>query len=145
MSILDRALRIGETKKFRTFEKQVARINDLESEYELLEDHEIKEEMDELRRRARGGESLDDLLYESFALTREAGKRALGLRPFSLQMVGGMVHHAASIAETKPGGSMALTASLAVVLNPLRGKGVPLVTVTDCLARRDAEWMKPIY
>ncbi|HEX6460638.1 MAG TPA: preprotein translocase subunit SecA [Thermoleophilaceae bacterium] len=145
MSILDRALRIGEGKKFKEFERQVARINDLEAEFELLEDEEIRTEFDGLRERAANGESLDDLLFESFALTREAGKRALGMRHFDVQLIGGMVLHDGSIAEMKTGEGKTLTATLAVALNALSGKGVHLVTVNDYLARRDAEWMKPIY
>jgi len=145
MSILDRALRIGEEKKFKEFQKQVVRINDLEPEMELLEDEEIREEFDKLRERAAGGEPLDDLLFEAFALTREAGKRALGMRHFDVQLIGGMVLHDGSIAEMKTGEGKTLTATLAVALNALAAKGVHLVTVNDYLARRDAEWMKPIY
>jgi preprotein translocase subunit SecA len=145
MSILDRALRIGEGKKFKEFQQQVARINDLEPEMELLEDEEIRNEFSELRERAANGESLDDLLFEAFALTREAGKRALGMRHFDVQLIGGMVLHDGSIAEMKTGEGKTLTATLAVALNALSGKGVHLVTVNDYLARRDAEWMKPIY
>src|SRR4051794_28752730 len=145
MSILDRALRIGEEKKFKEFQKQVVRINDLEAEMELLEDQEIREEFDKLRERASNGESLDDLLYEAFALTREAGKRSLGLRHFDVQLIGGMVLHDGSIAEMKTGEGKTLTATLAVAVNALAGKGIHLVTVNDYLARRDAEWMKPIY
>src|SRR5437763_1043953 len=145
MSILDRALRIGEGKKFKEFQQQVARINDLEPEMELLEDGEIRSEFDELRERAANGESLDDLLFEAFALTREAGKRSLGMRHFEVQLIGGMVLHDGSIAEMKTGEGKTLTATLAVALNALSAKGVHLVTVNDYLARRDAEWMKPIY
>ena len=145
MSILDRALRVGEQKKFRAFQKRVARINALEPEYELLEDHELREHADALRERAREGESLDDLLPEAFALTREAAKRSLGMRHFDVQLIGGMVLHDGSIAEMRTGEGKTLTATLAVVLNSLSGKGVHLVTVNDYLARRDAEWMRPIY
>jgi preprotein translocase subunit SecA len=145
MSILDRALRIGEGKKFKQFEQQVDRINGLESEMELHEDHEIKEEFDQLRERAANGEALDSLVFEAFALTREAGKRALGMRHFDVQLIGGMVLHDGSIAEMKTGEGKTLTATLAVALNALAGKGVHLVTVNDYLARRDAEWMKPLY
>src|ERR671935_69897 len=145
MSLLDRALRIGEGKKFKEFQQQVARINDLEPEMELYEDEEIREEFDKLRERAAGGESLDDLLFEAFALTREAGKRTLGMRHFDVQLIGGMVLHDGSIAEMKTGEGKPLPATLAVALNALSGKGVPLVTVNDYLARRDAEWMGPIY
>jgi preprotein translocase subunit SecA len=145
MSLLDRALRIGEGKKFKQFEQQVSRINDLEAEMELLEDQEIREEFDQLRERAAGGERLDDLVFEAFALTREAGRRALGMRHFDVQLIGGMVLHDGSIAEMKTGEGKTLTATLAVALNALAGKGVHLVTVNDYLARRDAEWMKPLY
>jgi len=145
MTLLDRALRIGEGKKFKQFQQQVARINDLEAEMELLEDDEFREEFDKLRERAANGESLDDLVFEAFALTREAGKRTLGMRHFDVQLIGGMVLHDGSIAEMKTGEGKTLTATLAVALNALSGKGVHLVTVNDYLARRDAEWMKPIY
>src|ERR671931_1961170 len=145
MSLLDRALRIGEQKKFREFEQQVARINDLEPEMELLEDAEIREEFDQLRERARNGEQLEGLLYECFALTREAGKRGLVMRHFDVQLIGGMVLHDGSIAEMKTGEGKTLTATLSIALNSLADKGVHLVTVNDYLARRDAEWMKPIY
>src|SRR5436305_3015353 len=145
MSILDRALRIGEGKKFKEFERQVARINDLEAEMELLEDNEIRSEFTGLRERAANGEPFDDLVFEAVALTREAGKRALGMRQFDVQLIGGMVLHDGSIAEMKTGEGKTLTATLAVALNALSGKGVHLVTVNDYLARRDAEWMKPLY
>ena len=112
---------------------------------ELLEDHEIREEADKLRERARDGESLDDLLYEAFALCREAGKRTLGMRHYDVQLIGGMVLHDGSIAEMKTGEGKTLTATLPIFLNSLAGDSVHLVTVNDYLARRDAEWMKPIY
>ncbi len=100
---------------------------------------------DELRKRAREGESLDELLPEAFALTREAARRTIGQRHFDVQLIGGMVLHDGSIAEMKTGEGKTLTATLAVFLNSLSGEGVHLVTVNDYLARRDAEWMKPIY
>src|SRR5919202_5715966 len=145
MSILERALRIGEGKKFKEFEKRVGRINDFEPELELDTDEELRERADALRERARNGESLDDLLPECFAVTREAAKRTLGQRHFDVQLIGGMVLHDGSIAEMKTGEGKTLTATLPVVLNSLLGKGVLLVTVNDYLARRDAEWMRPIY
>jgi preprotein translocase subunit SecA len=145
MSFLDRALRMGEGKKFKTYEQRVSRINGFEPELEHYTDAELRESADGLRERARGGESLDDLLYECFALVREAGKRALGMRHFDVQLIGGMVLHDGSIAEMKTGEGKTLTATLAVVLNSLAGRGVHLVTVNDYLARRDAMWMKPVY
>ena len=99
MSILDRALRMGEGKKFKEFEKRVGRINDFEPELELETDEELRERTDALRERARNGESLDELLPESFALTREASKRTLGQRHFDVQLIGGMVLHDGSIAR----------------------------------------------
>src|SRR5213592_1811864 len=145
MSILERALRVGESKKFKEFEKKVARIADFEPELELESDEELKERYAHLRTRYTGGESLDDLLPESFALTREAAKRTLGQRHFDVQMIGGMVLHDGNIAEMKTGEGKTLTATLAVVLNSIPEKGLHVVTVNDYLARRDANWMKPIY
>ena len=155
MPIFEKALRIGEGKKFKTFEKRVERINDYEPELELESDDELRERYEALRERALGGESLDDLMPESFAITREVAKRTLGQRHFDVQRIGGMVLHDGSIAEMKTGEGKTLTATLPVVLNaltardsdgsPARGKGVHLVTVNDYLARRDALWMKPVY
>jgi preprotein translocase subunit SecA len=155
MSILDRALRVGEGKKFKQFQKHVARIGDFEPELELESDEEIRARYDALRERAIGGEPLGELLFESFAITREVAKRQLGQRHFDVQLIGGMVLHDGSIAEMKTGEGKTLTATLPVVLNaltsrdaegqPMQGKGVHLVTVNDYLARRDALWMKPIY
>jgi preprotein translocase subunit SecA len=145
MSFLDRALRMGEAKKFKTYEQRVGRINLYEDELEHYEDAELRDATDELRQRARNGESLDELLYECFALVREASKRSLGLRHFDVQMIGGMVLHDGAIAEMKTGEGKTLTATLPVVLNSLGGRGVHVVTVNDYLARRDAMWMKPIY
>src|SRR6516165_2524723 len=145
MSFLDRALRMGEAKKFKSYEQRVARINAFEPELEHYTEGELREAADELRTRARGGESLEDLLYECFALVREAGRRTMGMRHFDVQLIGGMVLHDGSIAEMKTGEGKTLTATLAVVLNSLAGRGVHVVTVNDYLARRDAMWMKPIY
>src|SRR4051812_45761238 len=145
MRLLDRALRAGESKQFKQYEKRVALINAFEPELELETDEELRERFDALRERAAAGEDLDELLPESFAITREASKRTLGMRHFDVQMVGGMVLHGGSIAEMRTGEGKTLTATLPVVLNTLSGKGVHLVTVNDYLARRDAEWMGPIY
>src|SRR5919199_4869870 len=117
MSLLDRALRVGEGKKFKEFERNVARINDFEPELELESDDELRERYAALRERHLNGEALDELLYECFALTREAGKRALGQRHFDVQLIGGMVLHDGSIAEMKTGEGKTLTATLPVALN----------------------------
>jgi preprotein translocase subunit SecA len=145
MSFLDRALRMGEAKKFKSYEQRVGRINDFEAELEHYTDAELREAADELRKRAGEGESLEELLHECFALVREAGKRTMGMRHFDVQLIGGMVLHDGAIAEMKTGEGKTLTATLAVVLNSLAGRGVHVVTVNDYLARRDAMWMKPIY
>src|SRR4051812_39241955 len=145
MSILERALRLGEAKQFKAYAKRVDRINAWEAELELLEDDELRGHLRALRERARQGESLDDLLPETFALVREVGRRRMNMRHFDVQLIGGMVLHDGAIAEMRTGEGKTLTATLAVVLNALPGKGVHLVTVNDYLARRDADWMRPIY
>src|ERR671916_3100691 len=145
MSILDRALRLGEGKQFKQYAKRVDRINSWEPELELLDDGELRAQADALRERARNGEPLEDLLPETFAVVRETSRRTLGMRHFDVQLIGGMVLHAGSIAEMRTGEGKTLTATLAIALNALAGKGVHLVTVNDYLARRDAAWMAPIY
>ena len=145
MSFLDRALRMGEGKRFKTYEQRVSRIGGYEPEMEASTDAELRELADQLRQRARSGEDLEELLPECFALVREAGKRALAMRHFDVQLIGGMVLHDGAIAEMKTGEGKTLTATTAVVLNSLTGRGVHVVTVNDYLARRDAMWMKPLY
>jgi preprotein translocase subunit SecA len=120
-------------------------INALEPELKALDDAGLRVRSDELRSRAQEGHDLDDLLIEAFALCRESSRRAIGLRHFDVQLVGGLVLHQGKIAEMKTGEGKTLVASLALYLNALAGKGVHLVTVNDYLARRDAGWMGPIY
>src|SRR6476659_1974479 len=143
--MVTRALRVGEGRKFKSYEQRAEAITRFEPEMELLDDAELRAEADALRKRVRNGESLDDLLPEAFALTREASRRPLGQRHYAVQLVGGMVLHDGSIAEMKTGEGKTLTATLAVFLNSLAGDPVHLVTVNDYLARRDADWMAPIY
>ena len=145
MGLLERALNVGETKKFKQYEKRVQLINAFEPELELEDDAELQERFATLREEAVNGRDLDDLLPEVFAITREASRRTMGMRHFDVQMVGGMVLHGGEIAEMKTGEGKTLTATLAVILNAMAGKGVHIVTVNDYLARRDAEWMSPIY
>ncbi|HUP06054.1 MAG TPA: preprotein translocase subunit SecA [Caldimonas sp.] len=123
----------------------VARINDLEPAFEKLSDAELRAKTDEFKARHAKGETLDDLLPEAFAVVREAGKRALKMRHFDVQLIGGMALHAGKIAEMRTGEGKTLVATLPVYLNSLTGKGVHLVTVNDYLARRDAEWMGRLY
>src|SRR4051794_9623209 len=134
MDMVSKALRVGEGKKFRSYQKRVDSINRIEPEMELLEDSELRAEADRLRERARNGEPLDDLLPEAFALTREAARRSLGQRHFDVQLIGGMVLNDGAIAEMKTGEGKTLTATLAVFLNSLAGEGVHVVTVNDYLA-----------
>src|SRR3954454_8316023 len=101
MGLLDRALRAGETKQFRSYEKRVARINAFEPELELESDDELRARFDALRERAANGERLEGLLYEPFAITGEVGKRRMGMRHFDVQLIGGMVLHDGTIAEMK--------------------------------------------
>src|SRR5215216_2487640 len=143
--IIERALRAGEAGKYRAYEQRVAGLKAFEPEMELLDDAELREHADRLRERAHGGEPLDDLLHECFALVREAARRTLDMRHFDVQLIGGMVLHDGAIAEMKTGEGKTLTATLPIVLNSLADQGVHLVTVNDYLARRDAEWMGPIY
>jgi preprotein translocase subunit SecA len=152
MGLLDRALNMGESKQFRQHEKRVARIGDFEPELELETDEELKERMDALRQHVRGqsgddkvAAALDEVLPECFAITREVGRRKMNMRHFDVQLIGGMVLHGGNIAEMRTGEGKTLTGTLAVVLNSLAGQGVHVVTVNDYLAKRDAEWMMPIY
>src|ERR671925_452294 len=145
MTILDRALRLGEARQFKQYAKRVEAINAWEPELELLEDDELRANADALRERAREGESLEELLPETFALVREVSRRRMNMRHFDVQMIGGMVLHDGAIAEMKTVEGKTLTATTAVVLNALAGEGVHIVTVNDYLARRDADWMRPIY
>ncbi|TVP50898.1 MAG: preprotein translocase subunit SecA [Halomonas sp.] len=125
--------------------KNVPHINSLEAEFEALSDADLQAKTAELRQRLEAGEALDSLLAPAFAIVREASKRVMGMRHFDVQLVGGMTLHRGRIAEMKTGEGKTLVATLAVYLNALPGKGVHVVTVNDYLARRDAEWMRPLY
>src|SRR3954453_19676796 len=145
MDLVTKALRAGEGRKFKAYQKRAEAINRYEPEMEALSDAEIRQEADKLRERARGGASLDDLLPEAFALTREASKRTTGQRHYDVQLIGGMVLNDGAIAEMRTGEGKTLTATLAVFLNTLagsRGKNRP---VTDSYPPRDAQWRKQIY
>ncbi len=132
-------------RRVKGFRPRVDAINALEAEYSALPDEALKAKTAEFRARLAEGETLDDLLIPAFATVREASKRALGMRPFDVQLIGGMVLHGGGIAEMRTGEGKTLVATLPVYLNALSGKGVHVVTVNDYLARRDAEWMARIY
>ncbi len=123
----------------------VAKVNAHEEAFAALTDEQIKAKTEEFKARLEKGESLDDLLPEAFANAREGARRALGMRPFDVQIMGGIFLHQGKIAEMKTGEGKTLMATLPVYLNALTGKGVHVVTVNDYLARRDAEWMGQVY
>ena len=129
----------------RQLSKTVARINALESEFEKLSDDALRGKTDEFKQRIAGGESLDKVLPEAFAVVREGAKRVLGMRHYDVQMIGGMVLHMGKIAEMRTGEGKTLVGTLPVYLNALEGKGVHVVTVNDYLARRDSAQMGKLY
>jgi preprotein translocase subunit SecA len=145
MSILDRVLRAGEGKKVKALEGLVPEINALEVSVAALSDDALRGKTDEFRQRIANGESLDDLLVESFAVMREAGKRVLGQRHYDVQLMGGAALHFGWISEMKTGEGKTLVSTLPAYLNGLSGNGVHLVTVNDYLARRDSEWMGRVH
>ncbi len=132
-------------RKLKPLRARVNRINALEPMMEALSDSALKGKTAEFRKRLADGATLDSLLEEAFAVTREAARRALGMRHFDVQLMGGMILHSGAIAEMRTGEGKTLVATLAAYLNALEGKGVHVVTVNDYLARRDAEWMGQIY
>ncbi|MBL8383717.1 MAG: preprotein translocase subunit SecA [Burkholderiales bacterium] len=129
----------------KEYSRKVAAINALEPALVELSDDALRERTTQLKARVQGGASLDEVLPEAFAVVREAGKRALGMRHFDVQLIGGMALHFGKIAEMRTGEGKTLVATLPAFLNALAGKGVHVVTVNDYLARRDAEWMGKLY
>ncbi|WP_417660701.1 preprotein translocase subunit SecA [Pseudomonas sp.] len=125
--------------------KAVQSVNGFEEQMLALTDEQLRAKTDEFKARLAKGETLDQLLAEAFAVAREAGKRVMGMRHFDVQLIGGMTLHEGKIAEMRTGEGKTLVATLAVYLNALAGKGVHVVTVNDYLARRDANWMRPLY
>ncbi|HQT65988.1 MAG: preprotein translocase subunit SecA [Rhodospirillales bacterium 20-60-12] len=132
-------------RALKQYQRKVAAINALEPSMEALSDADLRAKAGEFKARVEAGETLDDLLPEAFAVVREGAKRALGMRHFDVQLIGGMVLHSGRIAEMKTGEGKTLVATLPVYLNAISGKGVHVVTVNDYLARRDAEWMAKLY
>jgi preprotein translocase subunit SecA len=129
----------------RRLEPRIEAINSLEPKYQAMTEAELRGQTAEFKRRLAAGETLDDLLVEAFAVCREGGKRFLGMRHYDVQLIGGMVLHSGAIAEMITGEGKTLVATLPAYLNALEGKGVHVVTVNDYLARRDMEWMGPLY
>jgi preprotein translocase subunit SecA len=129
----------------KAMQPTVAAINAIEPEMEAKSDEQLRAVTAELKDRLAQGATLDDVLPRAFAAAREAARRSLGMRPFDVQLMGGIVLHQGKIAEMKTGEGKTLMATLPVYLNALAGKGVHVVTVNDYLARRDAEWMGNVY
>jgi len=141
--VLERLTKLFDSneKELRRLRPLVQAINALEPEVSKLSDGELQAKTGEFRQRLDQGATLDDLLPEAFAVVREAARRVLGMRPYDVQLMGGIVLHQGRIAEMKTGEGKTLVATLPVYLNALTGRGVHVVTVNDYLARRDAEWM----
>ncbi|MDO8948892.1 MAG: preprotein translocase subunit SecA, partial [Actinomycetota bacterium] len=144
-NFLTKILTIGGGRQMREYDAVVEAINAFEPAISVLTDDQLRAKTPEFRARLADGAKLDDLLPEAFAVVREAGKRALGMRHFDVQLIGGIVLHRGMISEMKTGEGKTLVATLPVYLNALAGKGVHVVTVNDYLAKRDSEWMGKVY
>jgi len=143
--ILTRVFGSRNQRLLRQYAKTVKKINALEESLQALDDAALSALTEQFKRRVADGETLEQLLPEAFAVAREASHRALGMRPFDVQLIGGMVLHDGNIAEMRTGEGKTLVAVLACYLNSLSGKGVHVVTVNEYLAQRDADWMRPAY
>jgi len=144
-SLLSKVIGDPNERELNRLRPLVEQINALEPEFEALTNEELRAKTEEFIDRLRAGESLDDLLVEAFAAVREASKRTTGMRHFDVQLMGGIVLHEGKVAEMKTGEGKTLVATLPLYLNALEGKGCHLVTVNDYLAKRDTQWMGPIY
>ena len=145
--LLNKLFRTGEGRQLKRRFRLAEQVNALEAEFEALSDDELRAKTDELRSRVdpEDAASLDDVMPEAFAIVREASKRTLKMRHYDVQVIGAGVLHEGAVAEMRTGEGKTLTAVPAVYLNALLGRGVHMVTVNDYLARRDADWMRPIY
>jgi preprotein translocase subunit SecA len=141
----EKLLRVGEGRRMKRLGQQAAYIGTLEPEFEALSDDELKAKTVEFKQRLENGETLEELLFEAYAAVREAFKRSMGVRPFDVQLMGGIVLHEGDIAEMKTGEGKTFVAVQPLYLNALAGTGVHLVTVNDYLAKRDCEWTRPAY
>src|SRR3989344_3797332 len=145
MKIFTRIFGDSHQKFVKKLQPIVENINSFEEKVRGLSDEQLKEKTKELQQQLTNGKTIDDVLSESFALVREAGKRTLNQRHFDVQLIGGMVLHQGNIAEMRTGEGKTLSATLPAYLNALEGKGVHIITVNDYLSRRDAVWMGEIY
>ncbi len=144
-AIVNKIMGTRNEKELKAYRKKLAQINALEPKYAAMSDEELKNAFNALRARVLDGESLDNVLFDSFAITREASKRLLGMRHHDVQIIGGMVLNDGRIAEMKTGEGKTLVATLPVVLNAMKGEGVHIITVNDYLAKRDATEMGVLY
>ncbi len=145
MQVLSKVFGSKNERELKRMGKIAAQINTFEDEFEKLDDLAIQNKKEEFRERVEGGESLEDILPEAFAIVREAGKRALQMRIFDVQMIGGITLHEGRIAEMRTGEGKTLVATLALYLNAITAQGVHLVTVNDYLAKWGCQWMGPVY
>lgn len=145
MNVLNKAFQFLEKRKLKKYEEVASVVNAWEESVSRLSDSELKAKTDQFKERLKQGEQLDEILPEAFAIVREVGKRTIKMRHFDVQIMGGAVLHDGKIAEMKTGEGKTLVATLPVYLNALESKGVHIVTVNDYLAKRDAQWMGPIY
>ena len=145
MGLINKLFGTRSEREIKKFTNQVDQVMALEDSYRQLSDEALKAKTEEFKNRLRQGETLDDILVEAFAACREAADRVLGMRPYRVQVIGGIVLHQGRIAEMKTGEGKTLVAILPAYLNALSGKGVHIVTVNDYLAKRDSEWMGKVY
>ena len=144
-NLLKKIFGTSSQRKLKEIEPLVKKIEALEEPYKALSDEELRAKTDEFKARLKNGETTDDILPEAFAVCREASWRVLGMRPYRVQLIGGIILHQGRIAEMKTGEGKTLVATLPAYLNALSGKGVHIVTVNDYLAKRDSEWMGKVY
>ena len=145
MSLFTKIFGARSQRELKSIEPLVCRIEALEEEYKALTDEQLQAKTPQLKARLAAGETLDDILPEAFAACREAAWRVLGMRPYRVQLIGGIVLHQGRIAEMKTGEGKTLVATLPAYLNALSGRGVHIVTVNDYLAKRDSEWMGKVF
>ncbi len=145
MGLFSKVFGTRSQREVKALTATVDKIEALEEEYRALSDHDLRGKTDEFKSRLQNGETLDDILPEAFAACREAADRVLGMRPYRVQLIGGIILHQGRIAEMKTGEGKTLVATLPAYLNGLTGQGVHIITVNDYLAKRDSEWMGKVY
>ena len=145
MGLFEKIFGTYSQRELKNIRPIVDRVLSLEDKYKAMSDRQLQEQTPALKARLAAGETLDDILPDAFAVCREAADRVLGMRPFPVQVLGGVVLHQGRIAEMKTGEGKTLVATLPAYLNALEGKGVHIVTVNDYLAKRDSEWMGKVY